>query len=100
MCARSSDEKPALMNEIGEVVLIPALVSASNMSECGIIGETFEIIIYLVGVNQFTNTDSVVVYVNCVVLINNIFNNAFVCEIYAEAVVKYSRSELNFRRVC
>jgi len=53
MCAKSSDEKPALMNEIGEVVLIPALVSASNMSECGIIGETFDIIILLVGLISF-----------------------------------------------
>jgi len=52
MCARSSDDKPALMNEIREVVLIPALVSATYMSECGIIGETFEIIIRLVGLTS------------------------------------------------
>lgn len=44
MCAKSSDVKPTLRNVIGEVLL-----SASDMNECGIISETFEMVIHLVG---------------------------------------------------
>lgn len=52
MWAKSSDVKCALRNVIGEVIMIPALVSASDTSECGIIGETFEKIICLVGLTS------------------------------------------------
>ena len=48
MCAKSLDAKSAFRNIIGEVVLMPALVRAADMSACGIIGEIFEMIIHLV----------------------------------------------------
>lgn len=47
MCDRSSVEKPAFKKVIGVIVAIPYWFNASVINVCGIIGDTFEIIIHL-----------------------------------------------------